>query len=133
LHRPGTLDRLLGAWLSLAEHSVWDREVAGSNPAAPTYLPTSGRADPPPQDGRERFETSAFDVHGLLGARRAMSASAGSGDLQVAVPTVAPRLARRGPSVGAARTSWARPAAVWALVCGATIIIPPPGAAEIES
>ena len=25
-----------GAWLSLAERSVWDREVAGSNPAAPT-------------------------------------------------------------------------------------------------
>jgi hypothetical protein len=62
-----------------------------------------------------------------------MSASAGPGDLQVAVPTAAAVLARRGPSVSAARRSWARPAAVWALVCAATIIIPPPGAAEIES
>jgi hypothetical protein len=26
---------LIGAWLSLVERSVWDREVGGSNPLAP--------------------------------------------------------------------------------------------------
>ena len=27
-----------GAWLSLVERTVWDREVAGSNPSAPTIV-----------------------------------------------------------------------------------------------
>ena len=27
-----------GAWLSLVERKVWDLDVAGSNPAAPTTL-----------------------------------------------------------------------------------------------
>ena len=36
---------VFGMWLSLVEHPVWDRGVAGSNPAIPTrYLVTSGRS-----------------------------------------------------------------------------------------
>src|SRR5262245_56327051 len=30
-------DQAIGAWLSLVERSVWDREVGGSNPLAPTF------------------------------------------------------------------------------------------------
>lgn len=30
------LDNHIGTWLSLVEHSVWDRRVAGSNPVTPT-------------------------------------------------------------------------------------------------
>ena len=33
-----------GAWLSLVERSVWDRDVAGSNPVAPTKIPRSARS-----------------------------------------------------------------------------------------
>ena len=34
---------LVGAWLSLVEHSVRDRGVGGSNPLAPTTFPKSLR------------------------------------------------------------------------------------------
>src|SRR5687768_14897841 len=33
-----TLSNFVGAWLSLVEHSVRDRGVAGSNPVAPTII-----------------------------------------------------------------------------------------------
>src|SRR5579884_4057446 len=36
-----------GAWLSLVERTVRDREVGGSNPLAPTPTPTSRRAIQP--------------------------------------------------------------------------------------
>ena len=31
----------VGAWLSLVERSLWERDVAGSNPVAPTTFPRS--------------------------------------------------------------------------------------------
>ena len=50
-HGKSSTFRLVGAWLSLVEHSVRDRGVGGSNPLAPTnfprFLPPAPRATPP--------------------------------------------------------------------------------------
>ena len=42
-----TLGVLFGAWLSLVERSVRDREAAGSNPVAPTIFQKSFQNRPP--------------------------------------------------------------------------------------
>ena len=45
---------VVGAWLSLVERSVRDREVGGSNPLAPTNIPRVARAVAPARDLQAR-------------------------------------------------------------------------------
>jgi hypothetical protein len=53
---------LAGAWLSLVERSVWDREVGGSNPSAPIFRINHLRAS---SDARFAFAVTFAATLGL--------------------------------------------------------------------
>ena len=83
--------RYYGAWLSLVERSVRDREVVGSNPIAPTNFKKKARADPGLAFFDERQEApvplsavvTSLLLLGLRAGKHVLDTSQPSGKLRV--------------------------------------------------